>query len=169
MIISFGEKSTQIRIDQPLMSDDQPLTDVKLMKVVRISDDEDEYKGKAIRDLILSIVFACRYTKHSQELLEYAIGTCPKDFNKRDKKHAPTPLIRKKQVTFEEQCDTSNSNTNIHVGKLNTQQTNVPVPPSTGVNCCTNASRSQPRSNTKKNKISPAKGVNGDPHAEYSP
>ncbi|GJZ76946.1 retrovirus-related pol polyprotein from transposon TNT 1-94 [Tanacetum coccineum] len=31
---------------------------------------------------------------------------------------------------------------------------------STGVNCCTNASGSQPRSNTKKNRISPAKGVN---------
>ncbi|GJV06810.1 retrovirus-related pol polyprotein from transposon TNT 1-94 [Tanacetum coccineum] len=107
-----------------------------------------------------STVFACRYTKHSQELLEYAIGTCPKDFNQRDKKHAPTPLIRKKQVTFEEQCDTSNSNTHKHVEQLNTQKTNVPVPPSTGVNCCTNASGSQPRSNTKKNRISPAKGVN---------
>ncbi|GJW28290.1 retrovirus-related pol polyprotein from transposon TNT 1-94 [Tanacetum coccineum] len=117
-------------------------------------------EAKVERPLDRSIVFACRYTKHSQELLEYAIGTCPKDFNKRDKKHAPTPLISKKQVTFEEQCDTSNSNTHIHVGKLNTQQTNVPVPPSTGVNCCTNASGSQPRSNTKKNKISPAKGVN---------
>ncbi|GJT91790.1 retrovirus-related pol polyprotein from transposon TNT 1-94, partial [Tanacetum coccineum] len=103
---------------------------------------------------------ACRYTKHSQELLEYVIGTCPKAFNQRDKKHAPTPLIRKKQVTFDEQCDTSNSNTHKHVEQLNTQKTNVPVPPSTGVNCCTNASGSQPRSNTKKNRISPAKGVN---------
>ncbi|GKB33110.1 hypothetical protein Tco_0872511 [Tanacetum coccineum] len=70
------------------------------------------------------------------------------------------PLDSKKQVTFEEQCDTSNSNIHIHVGQLNTQQTNVHVPPSTGVNYFTNASRSQPRSNTKKNKISPAKGVN---------
>ncbi|GJS85670.1 retrovirus-related pol polyprotein from transposon TNT 1-94 [Tanacetum coccineum] len=70
------------------------------------------------------------------------------------------PLDRKKQVTFKEQCDTSNSNTHIHVGQLNTQQTNVPMPPSTGVNYYTNASGSQPRSNTKKNKISPAKGVN---------
>ncbi|GKF60915.1 hypothetical protein Tco_0177701 [Tanacetum coccineum] len=34
------------------------------------------------------------------------------------------------------------------------------MPPSTGVSCCTNASESQPRSNTKKNRISPAKGVN---------
>ncbi|GJS79074.1 retrovirus-related pol polyprotein from transposon TNT 1-94 [Tanacetum coccineum] len=54
----------------------------------------------------------------------------------------------------------SNSNTHKHVEQLNTQKTNVPVPPSTRVNCCTNASGSQPRSNTKKNRISPAKGVN---------
>nr|GEV64243.1 uncharacterized mitochondrial protein AtMg00810-like [Tanacetum cinerariifolium] len=39
-------------------------------------------------------------------------------------------------------------------------KTNVSVPPSTGVNSCPNASRSQPKSNTKTNRISPAKGVN---------
>nr|GEX80066.1 retrovirus-related Pol polyprotein from transposon TNT 1-94 [Tanacetum cinerariifolium] len=39
-------------------------------------------------------------------------------------------------------------------------KTNVPVPLSTRVNRCTSASGSQPRSNTKNNKISPAKGVN---------
>ncbi|GKB33797.1 hypothetical protein Tco_0873198, partial [Tanacetum coccineum] len=107
-----------------------------------------------------SLASACLYTKHSLELLEYAIDTCPKAFNQRDKKHAPTPIIRKKQVNFEEQCDTSNSNTHKHVEQLNTEKTNVPVPPSTGVNCCPNASGSQPRRNTKKNRISPAKGVN---------
>ncbi|GKE96248.1 integrase, catalytic region, zinc finger, CCHC-type containing protein, partial [Tanacetum coccineum] len=42
--------------------------------------------------------------------------------------------------------------------QLNIQKTNVPVPPSTGVNSCTDASG--PRSNTKKNKILPAKSVN---------
>ncbi|GJX85124.1 retrovirus-related pol polyprotein from transposon TNT 1-94 [Tanacetum coccineum] len=117
-------------------------------------------EAKFERPLDRSLTSACLYTKHSQELLEYAIGTCPKDFIQRDKKHAPTPLIRKKQVTFEEQCDTSNSNTHKHVEQLNTQKTNVHVPLSTGVNCCTNASGSQPRSNTNKNKILPAKGVN---------
>ncbi|GJR99331.1 retrovirus-related pol polyprotein from transposon TNT 1-94 [Tanacetum coccineum] len=117
-------------------------------------------EAKVARPLDRSIVSACCYTKHSQELLEYAIGTCPKAFNQRDKKHAPTLVIRKKQVTFKEQCDTSNSNTHKHVEQLNTQKTNVPVPPSRGVNCCTNASGSHPRSNTKKNRISPAKGVN---------
>ncbi|GJV74274.1 retrovirus-related pol polyprotein from transposon TNT 1-94 [Tanacetum coccineum] len=39
-------------------------------------------------------------------------------------------------------------------------KTNVPAPPSTGVNSCTDASRSHPRSNTKKNRILPAKSVN---------
>nr|GEW65870.1 integrase, catalytic region, zinc finger, CCHC-type, peptidase aspartic, catalytic [Tanacetum cinerariifolium] len=39
-------------------------------------------------------------------------------------------------------------------------KTNVHVPPSTGVNHCTDARGSQPRSNTKKNRISPAKGGN---------
>nr|GEU87291.1 integrase, catalytic region, zinc finger, CCHC-type, peptidase aspartic, catalytic [Tanacetum cinerariifolium] len=61
-------------------------------------------EAKVVRPLDSSIVSACRYTKHSQDLLEYAIGTC--------------------------------------------------------VNRCTDASGSQPRSNTKKNRISPAKGVN---------
>nr|GEZ39757.1 hypothetical protein [Tanacetum cinerariifolium] len=34
-------------------------------------------EAKVVRPLDRSIVSACRYTKHSQELLEYAIGTCP--------------------------------------------------------------------------------------------
>ncbi|GKD03819.1 integrase, catalytic region, zinc finger, CCHC-type containing protein [Tanacetum coccineum] len=117
-------------------------------------------EAKFERPLDRSIVSACRYTKHSQELVEYAIGTCPKDINQRDKKHAPTLLIRKKQVTFDEQCNMSNSTTYKHAEQLNTQKTNAPVPPSTGVNGCTDASRSQPKINTKKNRILPAKSVN---------
>nr|GEV70343.1 hypothetical protein [Tanacetum cinerariifolium] len=78
-------------------------------------------EAKIVRPLDRSIISACRYTKHSQELLEYAIGTCPKDSHQRDKKLAPAPLR---------------------------------------VNHCTTASGSKPRSNTKKNRISPAKSVN---------
>ncbi|GJY32284.1 hypothetical protein Tco_0415779 [Tanacetum coccineum] len=62
------------------------------------------------------------YTK-SQELLEYVIGTCSKEFNKKDKKAATTPLNRKKAR----------------------------------VNSFTEASGSKPKSNTKNNKILPAK------------
>nr|GEU29825.1 hypothetical protein [Tanacetum cinerariifolium] len=64
-------------------------------------------EAKVVRPLDSSIVSACRYTKHSQELLEYAIGTCPQDSHQRDKKLAPDPLIRKKQVTFTEPSDMS--------------------------------------------------------------
>nr|GEU34799.1 integrase, catalytic region, zinc finger, CCHC-type, peptidase aspartic, catalytic [Tanacetum cinerariifolium] len=117
-------------------------------------------EAKVVRPLDSLIVSAYRYTKHSQELLEYTIDTCPQDSHQRDKKHAPAPLIRKKQVTFAEKCDKSHKNTHKHVAKLTTQKTNVHVPPSTGVNRCTDASRSQPRRNTKKNRISPAKSVN---------
>nr|GEV47229.1 integrase, catalytic region, zinc finger, CCHC-type, peptidase aspartic, catalytic [Tanacetum cinerariifolium] len=92
-------------------------------------------EAKVVRPLDRSIVSACRYTKHSQELLEYAIGTCPQGSQQRAKQLAYIPLIRKKQ-------------------------TNVPVPSFTGVNSCPNASGSQPKSHVKPNKISPAKGVN---------
>ncbi|GJW76311.1 hypothetical protein Tco_0137993 [Tanacetum coccineum] len=117
-------------------------------------------EAKAERPLDRSLASACHYTKHSQELLEYVIGTCPKALNTRDNKHASTSLPKKKQVTFEEQCAMSKSNTHKPVEQLNCQKTNVPVPPSTGVNSCTDASGSQPRSNTKKNRILPAKSVN---------
>ncbi|GKA89630.1 retrovirus-related pol polyprotein from transposon TNT 1-94 [Tanacetum coccineum] len=49
-----------------------------------------------------SLVSAYLYTKHSQELHEYVIGTCSKDFNKRDRKIATTHLNKKKLVTFME-------------------------------------------------------------------
>ncbi|GJV67604.1 integrase, catalytic region, zinc finger, CCHC-type containing protein [Tanacetum coccineum] len=64
---------------------------------------------------------------------------------------------RKKQVTFEDQIATSSSTTHKHVEPMHTQKSNVPVPPSTGVNSCTDASGSQPRSILKKHRIPPAK------------
>nr|GFC20127.1 hypothetical protein [Tanacetum cinerariifolium] len=77
-------------------------------------------EAKVVRPLDRSIISTCRYTKHSQELLEYAIDTCPQDSQQRDKQLAHIPLIKKKQVTFAK-----------HVVKVNTQKTNVPVPPFT--------------------------------------
>ncbi|GJX26824.1 hypothetical protein Tco_0233120, partial [Tanacetum coccineum] len=117
-------------------------------------------EAKVERPLDSSLASASHYPKHSQELLEYVIGTCPKSLNTRDNKHASTSLPKKKQVTFEEKCAMSKSNTHKPVKQLNCQKTNVYVPPSTGVNSCTDASGSQPRSNTKKNRILPAKSVN---------
>ncbi|GKB76354.1 hypothetical protein Tco_0943249 [Tanacetum coccineum] len=76
-------------------------------------------EAKVDKPLDRSLASAFLYTKHSQELLEYVIGTCPKDFNRRDEKHATTPLTRKKQVAFEDQCATLNNNTHKHVEQLN--------------------------------------------------
>nr|GEU98164.1 retrovirus-related Pol polyprotein from transposon TNT 1-94 [Tanacetum cinerariifolium] len=117
-------------------------------------------EARVERPLDTSLASACLYTKHSQELLEYVVDTCLKDFNKRDKKQATTPFNRKKQVTFEDQCETSNNNSQKHVEQLNIHNTNVHVIPSTGVNSCTDASGSKPRSTTKTNRILPAKSVN---------
>ncbi|GKB15717.1 retrovirus-related pol polyprotein from transposon TNT 1-94 [Tanacetum coccineum] len=100
---------------------------------------------------------ACFYTMRSHELLEYVVGTFSKEFNKRDKKGATTSLNRKKQVTFKEPCVTSNNNTQTHVEQQKVQKTNVPMIPYTGVNSFTKASWSKPRSNTKNNRILPAK------------
>ncbi|GJR88824.1 retrovirus-related pol polyprotein from transposon TNT 1-94 [Tanacetum coccineum] len=94
------------------------------------------------------------------ELLEYVIGTCPKSFNERDYKAPSTPVTRKKQVTFNDKPGTSSSNTQKHKVHQKFQHTNVPVIHSTGVNTSTEASGSKPRSNTKKNRILPAKSEN---------
>ncbi|GJU83379.1 retrovirus-related pol polyprotein from transposon TNT 1-94 [Tanacetum coccineum] len=67
--------------------------------------------------------------EEARELLDYVIGTCPKDFNKRDRKIATVPLNRKKRVTFVEPR----------------------------VKDATASSGSKPRSNTKKDMTLPAK------------
>ncbi|GJT61536.1 hypothetical protein Tco_1005069 [Tanacetum coccineum] len=117
-------------------------------------------EARVVKPLDNALNSACRYTKLSQELLEYVIGTCPKEFNTKDNKAASTPLTRKKQVTFNDTCETSTSNTQKHVVQQKVQQSNVPVIPSTRVSSSTDASRSKPRSNTKKNMILPAKSEN---------
>ncbi|GJY21988.1 hypothetical protein Tco_0394554 [Tanacetum coccineum] len=90
-------------------------------------------EAKVERPLDSSLAFACLYTKHSQEL----------------KKQVILRTNVKHQIV-----------THKCVEQLNIQKTNVHMTPSTGVNSCTDASGSQPRSNTKKNRILPAKSVN---------
>ncbi|GJS75119.1 retrovirus-related pol polyprotein from transposon TNT 1-94 [Tanacetum coccineum] len=117
-------------------------------------------EARVVKPLDNALNYACQYTKLSQELLEYVIGTCPKSFNERDNKAPSTPVTRKKQVTFSDKPGTSSSNTQKHEVHQKVQQTNIPVIPSTGVNASTEASGSKPRSNTKKNRILPAKREN---------
>ncbi|GJY47639.1 retrovirus-related pol polyprotein from transposon TNT 1-94 [Tanacetum coccineum] len=117
-------------------------------------------EARVVKPLDSSLNYACRYTKLSQELLECVIGTCPKSFNERDNKAPSTPVTRKKQVTFSDKPGTSSSNAQKHKVHQRVQLTNIPVLPSTGVNDSTEASGSKPRSNTKKNRILPAKKEN---------
>ncbi|GJS28956.1 retrovirus-related pol polyprotein from transposon TNT 1-94 [Tanacetum coccineum] len=116
-------------------------------------------EAKVKRPLDTSLASACRYTKHSQELLEYVIGTCPKDFSPRDKQNASTNSLRKKRVTFVEPCETSTHNTPPQVEHQKINSTNAPGIPSTGVKGASAASRSKPRSNTKKDRTLPAKSA----------
>ncbi|GKG30199.1 hypothetical protein Tco_0420097, partial [Tanacetum coccineum] len=81
-------------------------------------------------------------------------------FNERDNKAPSTPVTRKKQVTLSDKPRTSSSNTQKHKVHQRVQLTNILVLPSTRVNDSTEASGSKPRSNTKKNRILPAKKEN---------
>ncbi|GJT09191.1 retrovirus-related pol polyprotein from transposon TNT 1-94 [Tanacetum coccineum] len=76
----------------------------------------------------------------NSELLEYVIGTFPKDFNQRDKNHAATPLTRKKQVTFEDQCEVNSKHTK-YVEAIEHQKNKSCASFYTRVNNCTDATR----------------------------
>nr|GFC36389.1 hypothetical protein [Tanacetum cinerariifolium] len=106
-------------------------------------------EAKVVRPLDRSIVSACHYTKHSQELLEYAIGTYPHGSQPRAKQLSHIPLIRKKQVIVAQPYNKVDSTTHPHVVTVTSQKINVPVPPSTGVDCCLIARGSQPMSHVK--------------------
>nr|GEW26138.1 hypothetical protein [Tanacetum cinerariifolium] len=115
-------------------------------------------EAKVVRPLDRSIVSASRYTKHSQELLEYAIGTCPHGSQPCAKQLAHIPLIWKKQVSVAQPSDKGDSTTHPHVVTVTSQKINAPVPPSTGVDYCPITRGSQPMSHVKPNRISTAKG-----------
>nr|GFB31596.1 hypothetical protein [Tanacetum cinerariifolium] len=115
-------------------------------------------EAKVARPLDRSIVSACRYTKHSQELLEYTISTCPHGSQPRAQQLAHIPLIRKKQVIVAQPSTKVDSTTHPHVVTVTSYKINVPVPPSTGVDRCPIARESQPMSHVKPNRISPTKG-----------
>ncbi|GKB85380.1 hypothetical protein Tco_0957652, partial [Tanacetum coccineum] len=117
-------------------------------------------EAKVVKPLDNALNYACQYTKLSQELVEYVIDTCPKSFNERDNKAPSTPLIRRKQVTFNDTCRMSINDTQKQVRPHKVHQSNVTVIPSTRVSSSTRASESKPRSNTKHDRILPAKSVN---------
>nr|GFA08362.1 hypothetical protein [Tanacetum cinerariifolium] len=111
-------KKLQAQINEQMNNKEVHLDYLKHLKEGVATLREIVKEARAVRPLDRSLASACLYTKHSHELLEYAVE------------------------------------------QLNIQKTNVLVIPSTRVNSCTDASGSKPGSNTKKNRISPAKSVN---------
>nr|GEZ06848.1 retrovirus-related Pol polyprotein from transposon TNT 1-94 [Tanacetum cinerariifolium] len=95
------------------------------------------------------------YLRHLKESVEII-----RDIVEEAKVLAHIPLIGKKKVTVAKPSDKSDRTTYKHVVTVKTQTTNVLVPPSIGVNSCSNAGGSQPKSHVKPNRISPAKSVN---------
>ncbi|GJT60463.1 retrovirus-related pol polyprotein from transposon TNT 1-94 [Tanacetum coccineum] len=58
-------------------------------------------KARVEKPLDSIIASACLYTKYSQELLKYVIGTCPKDFNTRDKTITSTPFVTPSNLSMQ--------------------------------------------------------------------
>ncbi|GJZ55877.1 hypothetical protein Tco_0611070 [Tanacetum coccineum] len=57
-------------------------------------------EDRVVKPLDNALNYAYQYTKLSQELLEYVIGTCPKSFNESDNKAPSTPIIRPTEKKF---------------------------------------------------------------------
>jgi hypothetical protein len=102
---------------------------------------------------------ACFLTNRAQELLEYTIGSCPKNDNKSDRSFASHSNSDNKHVTFDYPQIMSQSTIMITGKQVATNHTNVPVIPSTGVKGVAKASKSQPRCNTKNDRTLPAKST----------
>ncbi|GJZ05924.1 retrovirus-related pol polyprotein from transposon TNT 1-94 [Tanacetum coccineum] len=151
-------------------SDEDPTLDLKALvsqnkdltaKLNALHDLNERFRAENEKARLLdtSLASACRYTKHSQELLEYVKGTCPIDFSPRDKQNASTTSLRKKRVTFVKPCETSTHNTPAQVEHQKINSTNAPGILSTGVKGASATSMSKLRSNTKKDRILPAKSA----------
>ncbi|GJX53067.1 hypothetical protein Tco_0281436 [Tanacetum coccineum] len=96
---------------------------------------------------------ACMFTKHVQELLVYVSQTCPSLIKPSERLVVVTPMNKVKKVRFSEPL-TSSSNIHKQVESSKTPYSNTHVLPSTGLKSFTSISRSQPKGNTKNDRIS---------------
>ncbi|GJZ54801.1 retrovirus-related pol polyprotein from transposon TNT 1-94 [Tanacetum coccineum] len=107
-------------------------------------------QAKAVRPLDNLLEYACKYTKHIQELLVYVRDTCPNN-KPSEKLLAVMPMNKLKKVRF---FEPSASSSNIkQVESRASSDSNTPMMPSTGLKRSTSASRLHPSSNKKMNKV----------------
>ncbi|GJT37135.1 hypothetical protein Tco_0937000 [Tanacetum coccineum] len=114
---------------------------------------------RALKPLDNDLDYACKFATRVYELLEYVSATCRSSKTKSEKLVAVTPINMNRKVRFVEPS-TSTSNTQKQVDLSKTKDTHKPLVPSTGVISYTNASGSNPRSNSRKNRISHASSSN---------
>nr|GEV68533.1 hypothetical protein [Tanacetum cinerariifolium] len=167
----FGPERPRIYSD---LSSEEKIEGFELTKEDRESQLYDDfehfrqYKGESIHDYyvwfakLINDMRNIKMTMSRMQLNSKFVNNMLPEWGsqQRAKQLAHIPLIREKQVTISKPSDKSDSTTHRHVVTVKSHQTNVPVPPSTGVNSCPNASGSQPKSHAKPNRISPAKGIN---------
>ncbi|GJW20951.1 retrovirus-related pol polyprotein from transposon TNT 1-94 [Tanacetum coccineum] len=110
-------------------------------------------QAKAKQPLDNVLDFAYKHAKRIQELLVYVRDTCPNANTPSKKLVAVTPINKVKKVRFSEPR-TSSGNIHKQVESSKTPYSNTLVLPSTWLKSSTSASRSQPTSNEKNDRIS---------------
>ncbi|GJV42578.1 hypothetical protein Tco_1421018 [Tanacetum coccineum] len=110
-------------------------------------------QAKAKQPLDNALEFACKHAKRIQELLIYVRDTCHNAYKPSETLVAITPMNKVKKVRFSEPL-TSSSNIHKQVESSKTPDSYTPVFPSTRLKSSTSASRSQPTSNKKNDRIS---------------
>ncbi|GJU40795.1 retrovirus-related pol polyprotein from transposon TNT 1-94 [Tanacetum coccineum] len=110
-------------------------------------------QAKALKHSDNALDYACKFTTRIYKLLIYVSATCPSSQNDSDKLIAITPMNKNREVRFAKPS-TSISNIQKLVEAHSNQTTNNPLLTSTGVNSSTNASGSNPKGNTRNNRIS---------------
>nr|GEX86801.1 integrase, catalytic region, zinc finger, CCHC-type, peptidase aspartic, catalytic [Tanacetum cinerariifolium] len=105
-----------------------------------------------LNPLNTSLDYACKYTKHIQELLIILKQTCPCINDLGTKLMAVTLVNNNKKIRFTEHIP-SLGNIPIKATSSTNVVSNKPVLSSTGVNLLTSVSGSQPQGNTKKDRI----------------
>nr|GEV71113.1 hypothetical protein [Tanacetum cinerariifolium] len=106
---------------------------------------------RLLNPLNTSLDYACKYTKHIQELLIILQQTCPCITDLGTKLMTVTSKNNDKQIRFTEHIPSS-GNTPVKTTSSTNVVSNTPVLSSTGVTLLSSASGSQPQGNTKKDR-----------------
>nr|GEZ84688.1 hypothetical protein [Tanacetum cinerariifolium] len=109
-------------------------------------------QARDLKPLDNALEYACKFTTRIHELLVYVSAKCHSSRTKSEKLVVVTLMNKPKQGRFEAPS-TSLSDTQKHVDSHNILTTNKPLLTSNEVNSSTHASESNPKGNTRNNRI----------------